>query len=833
MGESTGSVANYIVGYVTKAETSHNEGVWAEVDRHQSLSTQLYNYGFRKLSHRECGIVEAVDKLVGQELYGKSQETRYIVARFPHVRRRQLKSLAQLKELREQDPNSTEKYENDWINTYPKRPEALEDMCLYDYIRWYNKCSQPEDGLAFVPGGVVRRKKPFLISHPVFRQSGQEKDYCYSLLLMFKPFRNEVQELLGENWDCKAVFEAELSKPNFLLLEHHQRLHGQFALEEERREMLEQADLALAQNETGNNDGDISGDPIETTNAMTELAAMNAVTNTQSWEANLAKMNEGQTRVFSRIITHIERGNAPPLCMFLSGSGGTGKSFLIETFRLWLSDHYKNTISLAVAAPTGLAAFSVGGMTLHRLFDFRVQHKSMAAYNSLSEPARKEMQVMLKNLKLLIIDEISMVSNLLLAYVHKRLCEIFNTDEDVLFGGINVLLMGDLAQLPPVKADPVFSPINSSDLTKKLGGMGYSLAFWENAITEYEELTESMRHKADPEYASLLERVRWGRMNESDVQVLQGRLLPLDRSHTAAALTEKVADCYEKLKSMDSGLVCLLSKSRMVRQLNECLLKREKSEIVEIVAVDDPKRKLSKKQLEAAKKSLAARKENVTDTAGVETVLRLCINARVMLRRNIMVEKGLTNGALGTVVGFKMEPPGVIKAINVLFDNDQDTVYPIERIEADFKLSESLYVTRKQFPLTLAYAMTVHKSQGLTFSQINTIFDQGMSYVGLSRVRTLSGLHLLNFDPKQVKCSANCVQEINRLRGPEAEHLSMQFTCHGRKLDRKWYEDGDDEEPEEPQEKRGRKRKAPSLSKNKGQKSRVFEKEKERNWDYG
>ena len=138
--------------------------------------------------------------------------------------------------------------------------------------------------------------------------------------------------------------------------------------------------------------------------------------------------------------------------MFVSGVGGTGKSFLIKTVRALVSklweEETRSTLC-AVTAPTGLAAFNVGGVTIHRLLQLPIEHEGRGAgYWKLAKETLKIMRTSLSKLKLLIIDEVSMVSSLNLAYIHLRLDEIFARDE--WFGGVNVL------QLPPVNGAAVF-----------------------------------------------------------------------------------------------------------------------------------------------------------------------------------------------------------------------------------------------------------------------------------------------------------------------------------------------------------------------------------------
>ena len=124
----------------------------------------------------------------------------------------------------------------------------------------------------------------------------------------------------------------------------------------------------------------------------------------------------------------------------------------------------------AVAVPIGLAAFNVGGVTLHCLLQLPIEHEGKGAgYRPLSTEVQKFLRYTFSCLKLVIVDEVSMISNLNLAYLHLRLSELFGGDE--WFGSINVLFVGDLLQLPPVSGGLVFDRINNKTILSKLGSM--------------------------------------------------------------------------------------------------------------------------------------------------------------------------------------------------------------------------------------------------------------------------------------------------------------------------------------------------------------------------
>ena len=477
-------------------------------------------------------------------------------------------------------------------------------------------------------------------------------------------------------------------------------------------------------------------------------------------------LNVDQRRVFDKISAHLNHqklheskqcscADYKPFLMFVSGVGGTGKSFLIEAIKAQVAEMWNkddpDVVTCAVAAPTGLAAFNVGGVTVHRLFQLPVEHSKKAEYWSLKNNAQKEMCNALHSVKLIIIDEISMLSNLNFHYVHKRLDALFNRDE--WFGGINMLFVGDLLQLSPVNADPVFVSLDTKTTASKLGVIG-SVNIWRDNVV-YDELTINERQKSDGTFTSMLEEVRLGNVSEASLQLLQGRVI-----HTT------VKDKFLELQSSGNAPVCMFPLKKDCAAFNEEMLNSlvtDRVKIQELPCMDAIEETMGNVKWNAkAAKQLESLNQDCNKTAGLEYVLRLAVGARVMLRRNIDTSKGLVNGAIGTVLSITTE------VVKVLFDKMTEP-YEVEKVNSKFVVMRMFYVSRRQFPLTLAFAITVHKCQGLSLNSAlmdlsQKVFASGMAYVALSRVRTLEGVHLINFNKESITVSGDSLREVNRLR---------------------------------------------------------------------
>lgn len=137
---------------------------------------------------------------------------------------------------------------------------------------------------------------------------------------------------------------------------------------------------------------------------------------------SIRKFNEDQARVFVKI-TSTMQSKDKILRMFVSGPGGTGKSFVIKNLVLW--NKVIRGKETAVTAPTGIAAYNIEGLTVHTLLQLPVEHGCTAKYKELSGAALKQIRQSLENVDLIIIDEISMISNIMFMYIHLRLTEIF------------------------------------------------------------------------------------------------------------------------------------------------------------------------------------------------------------------------------------------------------------------------------------------------------------------------------------------------------------------------------------------------------------------------
>ena len=357
----------------------------------------------------------------------------------------------------------------------------------------------------------------------------------------------------------------------------------------------------------------------------------------------------------------------------------------------------------------------------------------------------------------------------MLLEVHKRLEQIKAVMPDrSTFGGVSILAVGDLFQLPPVCQTPVFSVVNDS--YAKLYNSG---SLW---LDEFQmiELDEIMRQKGDSVFCELLCRIRTATHNDNDVAVLKSReITPQMPNYPNHAL-----HVYRLNADVDE---------RNITMLNALV---PESQQYSIKSCDSRAGQTSHINLS----TLSAKR---SETGGLHGILKIAIGARVMLTTNVDVADGLVNGARGEIVDIVMAA-GKVTHILVNFDHPNvgvkarqgsqflqtfPTAVPLVKHEAIFKAKgkRGSEITRLQFPLTLAWATTIHKVQGLTLDEIvvdmkGSRFSSGQAYVAFSRVKKLEGLHILNFNEKVIKASDDVKTEMSRLNDRVLSPLSVD-TC--------------------------------------------------------
>lgn len=403
--------------------------------------------------------------------------------------------------------------------------------------------------------------------------------------------------------------------------------------------------------------------------------------------------------------------------VFFTGSAGTGKSFLLK--RIIGSLPPKSTYA---TASTGVAACHIGGTTLH----------SFAGIGSGSAPLEQCIELAQRpgvmqhwtSCKHLVIDEISMVEAEFFDKLEAIARSIRRSTEP--FGGIQLIVCGDFLQLPPVTKG------------KDKANFCFQSRSWRKCIHMNLELTE-VRRQTDKAFISLLQAVRVGRVTEEvTAQLLRSAYHSIERDGILATR--------------------LCTHKDDVELTNENKLKQLPGVMRVFEAVDSDPMLF----------------QTIDALSPVSRLLQLKVGAQVMLTKNLDVQRGLVNGARGVVVDFQPGNQGLPRVRFLC-----GAVEVIKRERWMFKASGGLYLSRQQLPLKLAWAISIHKSQGMTLDCVEIslarVFESGQAYVALSRARSLEGLRVMDFDPRVVQANQDVLLFYKRLR---KERLLMQSSMN-------------------------------------------------------
>lgn len=463
------------------------------------------------------------------------------------------------------------------------------------------------------------------------------------------------------------------------------------------------------------------------------------------------------------------------LYMFVSGPGGVGKSHTIRAIRHMLprilSEQNPNEPVCIVTATTGAAAEQINGNTINSALGLG---KNCDDLKPMSAQVRDLLRVRYRNLKYIILDEVSMLSYKHLCNISERLKEITGR-YDFEYGNISVLFFGDLYQLPPVFGSYVFAPGSCS--TNHL---------WRDYVILRELTTVVCQNEKT--FIDLLCRVRTGKQNTQDLELLRSRVV----SNTDDIDLQNIVHVY-----------ATNAKCNMYNQHKLNCLASKENPVIHVCADDSavtPGVKLHKSLIPTS----------INSTGGIPEALDICKGARVMLRANLDVSDKLVNGSMGTVIGFVYDRRKLDSAkptsdantealdyILVEFDNtnaghrarqqfnrnsqksgnttipDSHRATPVARTVVNFiGTNKRTMLKRAMFPLVLAWAYTVHKSQGKSLDAAvvdigrdgKQQWQSGQVYVALSRVKLLTRLYLCRFDESLIKSDQRVAEEMERLR---------------------------------------------------------------------
>ena len=406
--------------------------------------------------------------------------------------------------------------------------------------------------------------------------------------------------------------------------------------------------------------------------------------------------------MYDAVHSHIQAEDPEPLRMVVSGTAGTGKSFLIHCLKALLLDR------LRVMAPTEVAAFNVEGFTLHSLLHL----PTSGEFKALEGEQLQQLQQSFSRVDYLIIDVMSMLGRKLFGQVDQRLRQAFPHRAGEALGGCSCLLVGDFGQLPPVMDLPLYSAVPRSAIAD-LGRSTHQL--FAKAVVLTEVLRQDGQNREQVRFRELLLHLRDGEVSVADWEVLMTR-----RSQVDSAAFDDALHLHPTVQA--------------VAEYNVAELRNAGEPIATIKAVHTGPN---------------ASKASPEDASGLEPVICLARGARVMLTSNLWTDAGLVNGAMGTVQAICYQsggPPSLPVTVMVKFDKYRGPTWHDGSVpQRRTWIQGGSACSRLQIPLKLAWAITIHKAQGLTLDKVvidvgKKEFSAGLTFVACSRVRRLSDI---------------------------------------------------------------------------------------------
>ena len=418
--------------------------------------------------------------------------------------------------------------------------------------------------------------------------------------------------------------------------------------------------------------------------------------------------------------------------LFLTGKAGTGKTTFLRNLTKTTSKRF------IVLAPTGVAALQAGGVTLHSFFQLPL-HIYIPGTVPQTRRFRKSKINLIRSLDLIIIDEISMVRADILDEIDFLLRRLRYNSYDKPFGGVQLLLIGDLSQLPPIYSETEY---------KELSSYYKNFYFFGSlALQKSEYITITLTHiyrQKDKDFINILNAVRDNNITLEIIQQLNQRWQPDIKKH------------------IPDGFIVLCTHNNQADDINLSKLKalktKEKTYDAEIDG-DFPE-------------SMFPNSENLTLKVGSQVMFLKndysnnddsSINSKRIGFTASFNRKRYYNGKIGTVK--KLEKDAVVVTCDADDYDIEVERYTWENVRYTIDkttkaITEEVIGSFRQFPLRLAWAVTIHKSQGLTFDNViinsNKAFSHGQVYVALSRCRTLNGVFLTDkFDSSSVILDSN------------------------------------------------------------------------------
>ncbi|MFA7253318.1 MAG: helix-turn-helix domain-containing protein [Patescibacteria group bacterium] len=429
--------------------------------------------------------------------------------------------------------------------------------------------------------------------------------------------------------------------------------------------------------------------------------------------------------------------------VFLTGEPGSGKTYTINQYVAYLRSH---GIDPAITASTGIAATHIGGMTIHSWSGIGIKsHLNSADLRHIA--ANKYVSKRVAKAKVLIIDEISMLSPDTVQMVETICREV--KKNDLPFGGIQIILVGDFFQLPPVIKNIVDEFAEAQLFDDVPARFAYDAPCWREAEFTVCYITEQHRQD-DSDFVALLAKIRRNGFDDSSEAMIQSRKINVSN------LSNMVPKLYSHNLDVDA--------------MNDKMLAtiEKPARLFQMVAIGHD-------ALIAVMKKGCLSPEK----------LYLKVGASVMFTKN-NAKEGYANGTLGVVESF--DPETNLPIVQIRDGHRVKVDLADWAVEEDGKVKGQL----TQIPLRLAWAITVHKSQGISLDEavvdLSRVFEFGQGYVAISRVRRLSGLYIIGWNEMAFRVDPEVLEKDGEFRADSVSAEKLYSSLSNIELEKLEYE---------------------------------------------
>ena len=728
------AVAQYVGNYLTKLEGGASalmKNINDEAIREGEAPKNTLAKFTKALDRgREVSIQEAIFRLLGLTMTKFSEVVRFINSNHPQRRD------GLLKQNWEELPDGESVFMNSMQDYYVNRPKnSTEDntdwekMSLAEFVSNYNIVQKKPKSersqtitLLNKKGYAVKRSKPCIIRY--FLRYENDQEHHRGLCVLFLPFRDEMAEI--HNQDVSELYENHQAEI--------ESVRSQF---EKHRQLTE---LVANVEKNRNNDlGDIEEDddehlglkPIETTcpsdieKHITEAneAARRSLAGSKPVEKlsdddylkRINSLNSEQRRIFDDIVERfmdegfMDSTNPDPFYLYIGGEAGTGKSYLLrmlmEAARKMpkMSGQQLDKPQSLTLAPTGVAAYNIHGMTIES--GLGIMPGSNRSFTVGSQSRNSQFRFIYEDLKVIFIDEISMVDANKLNIINLRLREI--RGNNLFMGGVSIICFGDFGQLPPVGNQMIWD----KSTTDSRSGMASNL--WDDNFKIF-YLKMKMRSQ-DDKYSEVCDQVRRGELTTEVKEYLKA--------------CEKPCPSENDLQKYQQGKISIIVTTNVDRKkINSEKLHSLISDqpAVHVACVDKSTNVLNPPPIPV--------NQPLSKTGQLESEFTFKKGAPVMITANSQEPKykmnGIVNGVRGYIDSFQFNQDGLLEVIWVRFNDDTtgqllrlDNTHLLQSHKPDDKLAVPIFRMKKtfrqkegntnwlrqQFPLTLCFALTAHK----------------------------------------------------------------------------------------------------------------------------